>query len=894
MNPLDWLLRTSWQAAVLVLLILAAERLFQNRLSPRWRYALWYLVVLRLILPPISLPGVDLVGDFDRPQRAVVVTERPAEATVEIAPIAPPPPAMAVPEIEVSPVPPPPPVKPIPIVTLPAAEAGVSLTTLLLVVWIAGAVLLLAFTITAEVRACLVFRRISPAPYPGITGLVDRCRREAGIRRSIQVIVTEETRVPALIGLFRPRLLLPATTVAALAPGELRLVVHHELEHVRHHDLFFNWVFLVVTSIHWMNPFVWKAMARLRSERETVRDLGVLARVPGANGRTYGRTILTIVESGLPARPRPARVAILETKNDVMRRVAMLARFDDRPPRGLLLGGLTALALALLTTLAASQSAEDDPARPKAPLAAERPYILVTGFSVTGRLLEEESGIEGSLGAYTEALLADHFQTISAAQLDEACADLGVRATDLAESADVRLAAAEKLGGAVCLTGWACSFGDRVVLIVEVIDPTRGLPGTVHRASCDGVEGIPGGLEELLAAAGLLKAQAGKTAPPVVAPEPVPELPEDDLLDTWPNEAYRKLMKWSDSEKLPATDAERAEFERLLAESMEHARRLHEDPDYRDEWVVRTNVRLHPAFGKVPSEVLRRGPYLIFFEKSGKDSDSTNAARMGDILERFHTGFYDLFGDSLDLLPMDRRTRSHERMLKVFVCTRLATFNQRPVPGVDGYYSPTDQFVYLFLENGTADDPAKQARIETRLVHEATHQLVHSFMKLGAERTRGEEVLWSDPALRPNALWLSEGLAEWMSGAARGDDGIDLSLLSVQRAEEWRQCRKMKLSDWSLPELLVTRTQIEVMQRARVKGLAHGGRLTSLYFAQVASFCHFLWNAEDGAYRDRFLAALKAEITENPTAEKIGQIVFPEGGTPDVDGMSAAWRASLR
>ena len=60
MTFLDWLFRTSWQVAALVLLILAAQQILGSRLSPRWRYALWWVVVLRLVLPPISIAGLDL------------------------------------------------------------------------------------------------------------------------------------------------------------------------------------------------------------------------------------------------------------------------------------------------------------------------------------------------------------------------------------------------------------------------------------------------------------------------------------------------------------------------------------------------------------------------------------------------------------------------------------------------------------------------------------------------------------------------------------------------------------------------------------------------------------------------------------------------------------------
>jgi thiol-disulfide isomerase/thioredoxin len=47
----EWVLQTSWQAAVLVGMILLVQQLFRKRLSAGWRYGLWMLLVLRLLMP---------------------------------------------------------------------------------------------------------------------------------------------------------------------------------------------------------------------------------------------------------------------------------------------------------------------------------------------------------------------------------------------------------------------------------------------------------------------------------------------------------------------------------------------------------------------------------------------------------------------------------------------------------------------------------------------------------------------------------------------------------------------------------------------------------------------------------------------------------------------------
>jgi beta-lactamase regulating signal transducer with metallopeptidase domain len=50
----DWLVRTSWQAGVLIVAVVAIQLLLgHKRLPPRWAYALWMLVVVRLLMPAV-------------------------------------------------------------------------------------------------------------------------------------------------------------------------------------------------------------------------------------------------------------------------------------------------------------------------------------------------------------------------------------------------------------------------------------------------------------------------------------------------------------------------------------------------------------------------------------------------------------------------------------------------------------------------------------------------------------------------------------------------------------------------------------------------------------------------------------------------------------------------
>jgi bla regulator protein BlaR1 len=48
---INWLLICSAQAGLLVLMVLLVQRVFRRRLASRWRFALWWVVLIRLVLP---------------------------------------------------------------------------------------------------------------------------------------------------------------------------------------------------------------------------------------------------------------------------------------------------------------------------------------------------------------------------------------------------------------------------------------------------------------------------------------------------------------------------------------------------------------------------------------------------------------------------------------------------------------------------------------------------------------------------------------------------------------------------------------------------------------------------------------------------------------------------
>ncbi|HVI58705.1 MAG TPA: TonB family protein [Luteimonas sp.] len=106
---------------------------------------------------------------------------------------------------------------------------------------------------------------------------------------------------PAVIGAWRPRIVLPADFEARYPADQASLVVAHEHAHVRRGDVRANLLVAALRCLHWFNPLLHAAAARFRIDQELACDATVLARHPHAR-RAYADAMLNtqLAVPGLP------------------------------------------------------------------------------------------------------------------------------------------------------------------------------------------------------------------------------------------------------------------------------------------------------------------------------------------------------------------------------------------------------------------------------------------------------------------------------------------------------------------------------------------------------------------------------------------------------------------
>lgn len=272
-----------WSAAVgaVALLIMALKPLLDRRFAPKWRYYLWMVLALALMLSPMRWE--ELLPAMPEPAVEVTVPEvrlpvaRPArrENTGAAGNAARPAGNAADPAATV---------KPAGTNTAPAVnnaenEPGVEirLSDVLTAVWIAGAALFAGYHVLGTLWYSRRARRWSMTAGAQLKEIYGEVLADMEIKRAPALRVSRAVDSPMVMGLIRPVMYLPEKY---MEPEEASFILRHELTHVKRADLWYKLLMLAANAMHWFNPAVWLMR---RNASETVELLCDEGAVTGAD-----------------------------------------------------------------------------------------------------------------------------------------------------------------------------------------------------------------------------------------------------------------------------------------------------------------------------------------------------------------------------------------------------------------------------------------------------------------------------------------------------------------------------------------------------------------------------------------------------------------------------------
>lgn len=332
------ILSLSAMASVLALLILATRFLIKNRLKPTWTYLLWIPLIVRLAVPWTPESAFSIFNLFPLETESALTFNIPsAQPDVGDLPVS----GMNIQEVDSTKV-----AEITGTGTSKQAERPDSMTLvtpeiydpyetfntgwtpmhLLVLIWLSGAVVMISLSVREQLRFTARVRREPEIRSADILWLFETCQREMKVRRPVKLVETKQIAVPTLLGVMRPKLLLPTSMLHTLEANELRHIFLHELAHVKRRDISLNLLTGLLLALHWFNPLLWYAVSQMKRDQEVACDALALKHLASEHHKDYARTLLKLLETLTD----PIRVAgaagISSSKKEMKRRITMITR----------------------------------------------------------------------------------------------------------------------------------------------------------------------------------------------------------------------------------------------------------------------------------------------------------------------------------------------------------------------------------------------------------------------------------------------------------------------------------------------------------------------------------------------------------------------------------------
>ncbi|MCS7464956.1 hypothetical protein N0M98_33275 [Paenibacillus doosanensis] len=364
----QWVLSTSVMATVLVGLILLMKLSLKGKLSPKWHYMLWLLLIIRLILPwsPESSFSVFNLLTFTNKQESNFNFQsmdfaKSLEDSVpeEIKPYETDRHMDSQPSSDKA--------------DLADIHGSTSYLSLFLqcsaLVWLMGILILSAKVFLANRKFELTMRNETKKINSEIEKTYNICKKILFIKASIPIVLSDKVSSPTLWGILHPKIIIPKSAVSKLTSDELRYILLHELIHLKRKDIAINWIMNALLILHWFNPVLWYAYSRMREDQEIACDAVVLNCIERNESEEYARTIIKLMEHISQPLQFPGLARISGSKKQLRRRIIMIKLFKKNTFKLSLLGVAVAALLSVVAltnakgeSLEASQFSEESTA----------------------------------------------------------------------------------------------------------------------------------------------------------------------------------------------------------------------------------------------------------------------------------------------------------------------------------------------------------------------------------------------------------------------------------------------------------------------------------------------------------------------------------------------------
>jgi len=346
-------LSLSLAGSVIIAILFLCKPLYKKRLSKRWQYYIWLVVIVRLLVPisfEVNLVeslfngiGQGNVFSFSGNEQAdggmvidggtigdtggetIIAGTTGNEWQISSPTISD---ATSMPPVQnVDPALQP----PLPIPDAPYTQNNIlsMITPYIWLIWIAVAAILFIRKITIY-QGFVNYIKAGRVPLENMADLerFGKLVEQANIKRMVGIYTNSLASSPMLIGFFKPYIVLPT---ADISESDFRHTIMHELTHYKRGDMFYKWLVQFTMCLHWFNPFVYLMGREINNACEFSCDEAVIKTLDNDGIKEYGDTLLNALGFGGEYKNSLSSVTLSENKKILEERLDMIKNFKKKP-----------------------------------------------------------------------------------------------------------------------------------------------------------------------------------------------------------------------------------------------------------------------------------------------------------------------------------------------------------------------------------------------------------------------------------------------------------------------------------------------------------------------------------------------------------------------------------
>lgn len=301
---------------ILGILILVLTKLFDTKLSAKWKCLIWIIPLIFLIIPlqrieiktsnniPISstidkveniFNSVELMENKELDIGTYKLTEQQTTQLEKIS-------NNENPKYDIK---------------------EIILNIIIPLLWLIVSTMGLIIFIIGNINLVTKVRKTKKVKDYRIKAIQRNCKRKLKINKSIEIRSQNVNASPCIYGIIHPKILIPEGFTEK-EDEIIENVFMHELSHYKRKDMITNFILIIITSLHWFNPFVYVLFKKIRQDMELATDEIALSKMDKDEKKNYGLTLINLLETYQNEQLATKMLCIMDDNKSMEKRIKMI------------------------------------------------------------------------------------------------------------------------------------------------------------------------------------------------------------------------------------------------------------------------------------------------------------------------------------------------------------------------------------------------------------------------------------------------------------------------------------------------------------------------------------------------------------------------------------------